>query len=52
MIVITGGNTEFGRPVAGHLLDHLPAGQVTVTVREPRKAGPLKDRGADVRHAD
>ena len=30
----------------------LPAGQVTVIVREPRKAGPLKDRGADVRHAD
>ncbi len=52
MIVITGGNGEFGRLVAGHLLDHLPAGQVTVTVREPRKAGPLKDRGADVRHAD
>ena len=45
MIVITGGNTEFGRLVAGHLLDHLPAGQVTVVVREPRKAGPLKDRG-------
>lgn len=39
MIVITGGNTEFGRLVAGHLLDHLSAGQVTVTVREPRKAG-------------
>jgi NAD(P)H dehydrogenase (quinone) len=52
MIVITGGNGEFGRLVAGHLLDHLPAGKVTVTVREPRKAGPLKDRGADVRHAD
>ena len=52
MIVITGGNGEFGRLVAGHLLDHLPAGQVTVTAREPRKAGPLKDRGADVRHAD
>ena len=52
MIVITGGNGEFGRLVAGHLLDHLPAGQVTVTVREPAKAGPLKDRGADVRHAD
>jgi NAD(P)H dehydrogenase (quinone) len=51
MIVITGGNTEFGRLAAGHLLDHLPAGQVTVAVREPRKAGPLKDRGADVRHA-
>lgn len=52
MIVITGGNMEFGRLVAGHLLDHLPAGQVTVLVREPRKAGRLKDRGADVRHAD
>ena len=52
MIVITGGNGEFGRLVAGHLLDHLPAGEVIVAVREPAKAGPLKDRGADVRHAD
>ena len=52
MIVITGGNTQFGGLVAGDLLDHLQAGQVTLTVREPRKAGPLKDRGADVRHAD
>ena len=25
MIVITRGNGEFGRLVAGHLLDHLPA---------------------------
>jgi NAD(P)H dehydrogenase (quinone) len=52
MIVVTGGNMVVGRLVAGHLLDQLPAGQVTVTAREPRKAGPLKDRGADVRHAD
>jgi NAD(P)H dehydrogenase (quinone) len=52
MIVVTGGNLEFGRLVAGHLLDHLPAGQVAVTVRDPAKAGPLQDRGADVRHAD
>lgn len=52
MIVITGGDGEFGRLVAGHLLDHLPAGQVAVTVREPRKAGaaegPRRGRG----HAD
>jgi NAD(P)H dehydrogenase (quinone) len=52
MIVITGGTGQFGRLIAGHLLDQLPAGQVTVIVRDPGKAGPLKDRGADVRHAD
>jgi NAD(P)H dehydrogenase (quinone) len=52
MIVITGGSGEFGRLVAGHLLDHLPAGQVTVAVREPAKAAALKHRGADVRYAD
>jgi uncharacterized protein YbjT (DUF2867 family) len=45
MIVITGGNLEFGRLVAGQLLDQLPAGQVTVTVRDPRKAGPRHPRG-------
>jgi NAD(P)H dehydrogenase (quinone) len=52
MIVVTGGNMEFGRLVAGYLLDQLPAGQVTVLARDPAKAGPLKDRGADVRYAD
>jgi NAD(P)H dehydrogenase (quinone) len=52
VIVITGGNEQFGRLIAWHLLDQMPAGQVAVIVRDPGKAGPLKDRGVDVRHAD
>lgn len=52
MIVITGANGHLGRGIVTHLLAHLPADQIAVSVREPAKATDLALRGIDVRHGD
>lgn len=52
MIIITGATGKLGNAVAHRLLDHVPAEQVGVSVRDPHKAADLEQRGVRVRHGD
>jgi NAD(P)H dehydrogenase (quinone) len=52
MYVITGVTGKLGRVVVEDLLTRVPADQVAVVARDPRKAADLAERGVDVRHGD
>ncbi|MEV5604958.1 SDR family oxidoreductase [Streptomyces sp. NPDC052299] len=49
MIIVTGATGKLGRRIVEHLLVHVPAGRVGVSVRDPRKAADLAGRGVRVR---
>ena len=49
MIVVTGATGGLGGATVEHLLQRLPAERVGVSVRDPRRAAHLADRGVRVR---
>jgi NAD(P)H dehydrogenase (quinone) len=49
MIVITGANGQLGRAIAERLILRVAPTEVGVSVREPEKAGALRERGVRVR---
>ncbi|WP_428936379.1 SDR family oxidoreductase [Streptomyces sp. ACT015] len=49
MIIVTGATGKLGRLTVEHLLRHVPAERVGVSVRDPAKARDLADRGVRVR---
>ncbi|MCX5387394.1 SDR family oxidoreductase [Streptomyces sp. NBC_00083] len=49
MIIVTGATGKLGRRTVEHLLERVPADRVGVSVRDPRKAKDLADRGVRVR---
>ncbi|WP_328387420.1 SDR family oxidoreductase [Nocardia sp. NBC_00416] len=49
MIIVTGATGQLGRRIVESLLARVPAEQVGVSVRDPRKAQDLADRGVRVR---
>ncbi len=52
MIVVTGATGNLGRQVVEGLLEKLPANQVGVSTRDPRKAEDLQKRGVRVCQGD
>lgn len=52
MIVVTGGNGQLGRAIAGELLRAVGPGGLRLSVREPGKAGEFAARGVEVREGD
>lgn len=52
MIIVTGATGQLGRAVVERLLDRLPAGEIGVSVRDPRKVRDLEERGVAVRRGD
>ncbi|OBI94166.1 NmrA family NAD(P)-binding protein [Mycobacterium sp. 1245805.9] len=52
MIVITGATGAFGSAVVQELLRKIPAGELSVSVRDPQKAAELAERGVRVRRGD
>ncbi|MEQ8392890.1 MAG: NAD(P)H-binding protein, partial [Thalassospira sp.] len=50
--LITGATGQLGTLVVKHLLNHLPASDIAVSVRTPGKATDLAAKGIDVRHGD
>jgi uncharacterized protein YbjT (DUF2867 family) len=51
-IIITGANGQLGRAVVEQLLEHVPAEQIGVSVRDPWKAQELEYRGVRVCRGD
>lgn len=51
-ILVTGATGHFGGKVMETLLKNVPAENIAVSVRDPKKAETLKARGVDVRHGD
>ncbi|MFF8592915.1 SDR family oxidoreductase [Streptomyces sp. NPDC015220] len=49
MIIVTGATGKLGRRTVERLLERIPADRVGVSVRDPRKAQDLADRGVRVR---
>ncbi|MFF4111978.1 NAD(P)H-binding protein [Streptomyces sp. NPDC001714] len=49
MIIVTGATGQLGSQIVERLLARVPADRVGVSVREPRKAQALADRGVRVR---
>ncbi|WP_333767507.1 NAD(P)H-binding protein [Streptomyces sp. IBSBF 2435] len=49
MIIVTGATGKLGRRIVERLLDRVPAHRLGVSVRDPRKAQDLTDRGVRVR---
>jgi NAD(P)H dehydrogenase (quinone) len=52
MIVVTGATGQLGRLIVSKLLDRVPAEQVGVSVRDPKKAADLMALGVRVRQGD
>ena len=52
MIIVTGATGQLGRLIVEKLLDRVPADQVGVSVRDPKKTGDLKALGVRVRQGD
>lgn len=52
MIIVTGATGQLGHAIVERLLDRLPAGQIGVSVRDPRNAQDLEERGVQVRRGD
>ncbi len=52
MIIITGANGKLGRAIAERLLEHVPAEQIGVSVRDTEQARALEERGIRVRRGD
>lgn len=51
-ILVTGATGKLGGRIVQALLKSMPAEQIAVSVRNPEKAGNLKDRGVEVRYGD
>lgn len=51
-LLVTGATGKFGAKVAETLLKTVPASQLAVSVRDPKKAEELSARGVDVRQGD
>ncbi|MBO1335581.1 SDR family oxidoreductase [Streptomyces sp. VRA16 Mangrove soil] len=49
MIIVTGATGKLGRRTVERLLERVPAERVGVSVRDPRRAADLADRGVRVR---
>ncbi|MER5518724.1 SDR family oxidoreductase [Streptomyces sp. NPDC002763] len=49
MIIVTGATGQLGSQIVERLLDRVPAERVGVSVRDPKKAQSLADRGVRVR---
>ncbi|MET8469306.1 SDR family oxidoreductase [Streptomyces sp. NPDC006422] len=49
MIIVTGATGKLGRRIVERLLERVPAERVGVSVRDPRKARDLAERGVRVR---
>jgi uncharacterized protein YbjT (DUF2867 family) len=49
VIIVTGATGKLGRRIVERLLERVPADRVGVSVRDPRKAQDLADRGVRVR---
>ncbi|MEU2334875.1 NAD(P)H-binding protein [Streptomyces sp. NPDC013172] len=49
MIIVTGATGRLGSRIVARLLDRVPADRVGVSVRDPKKARALADRGVRVR---
>jgi NAD(P)H dehydrogenase (quinone) len=52
MIIVTGATGQLGRVIAEKLVERVPASQVGVSVRDPRKATALVELGLRVRQGD
>lgn len=52
MIVVTGATGQLGRQVVEELLKKLPGARIGVSVRDPKKAEDLEQRGIRVSHGD
>src|SRR5690349_13239406 len=52
MIIITGSTGRLGRMTVERLLGRVPAEEIGVSVRNPEKAGDLRERGVRVRRGD
>jgi NAD(P)H dehydrogenase (quinone) len=52
MIIVTGATGQLGRLIVEKLLDRVPADQVGVSVRDPKKAADLGALGVRVRQGD
>lgn len=52
MLIVTGANGTLGKLVVERLLARVPASQLGVSVREPRQAQALAERGVRVRRGD
>jgi len=52
MIIITGATGQLGSQIVDRLLDRVPADRVGVSVRDPRRAEGLAERGVRVRRGD
>jgi NAD(P)H dehydrogenase (quinone) len=52
MIIVTGASGALNGATVDHLLDHVPAEEVVVAVRDPAKAQRFADRGVEVLRGD
>lgn len=52
MIVITGATGALNGATVDHLLEHVPASEIAVAVRDLAKAERFAERGVEVRHGD
>ncbi|MFC8905167.1 SDR family oxidoreductase [Micromonospora sp. NPDC057140] len=52
MIIVTGATGALNGATVDHLLEHLPASEVAVAVRDTAKAERFAQRGVEVRHGD
>lgn len=52
LIVVTGATGALNGATVDHMLDRVPARQLAVVARDPRKAQRFADRGVQVRHGD
>jgi NAD(P)H dehydrogenase (quinone) len=52
MVIVTGATGKLGKAIVERLIERLPVGEVGISVRDPRKAQDLGDRGVRVRKAD
>ena len=52
MLIVTGATGQLGSLIVNHLLSHVSAGQIGISVRDPSKAEDLAKKGVRVRHGD
>jgi uncharacterized protein YbjT (DUF2867 family) len=52
MLIVTGATGQLGRRIVEHLLQHVPAERIGVSVRNPDIAGDLAQAGVRVRQGD
>ena len=52
MNVVTGASGQLGSAVVDRLLERVPAEQIGISVRDPRKAVGFAERGVRVRRGD